>query len=179
MDATPQASSCGRRAKASSYIASEGFLGAPEQFGANLPCEPLTNLRCTGLSPALSAVEIPGSESTAWAETEASWHLRDPPPSWSATRAEYVDRMAKPERQMRRWKSGLANSTPSAGKPRTWGRGGVSGSGKHSLHSEVRTRVCESREPDRLHPAYDRLVRSISNGRDDRTRRTNNSVRPG
>ncbi len=45
------------------------------------------------------ALETPaGSESTAWAEREASWHLGDPPASWSATRAEYVDRMAKPER---------------------------------------------------------------------------------
>jgi hypothetical protein len=30
------------------------------------------------------ALETPaGSESTAWAEREASWYLGDPPPSWS------------------------------------------------------------------------------------------------
>jgi hypothetical protein len=44
------------------------------------------------------ALETPaGSESTAWAEKEASWHLGDPPPPCPATRAEYVNRMDQPE----------------------------------------------------------------------------------
>lgn len=44
------------------------------------------------------ALETPaGSESTARTEKEASWHLGDPLPSCSATRAEYVNRMDQPE----------------------------------------------------------------------------------
>ena len=69
------------------------------------------------------SLETPaGSKSTAWTETEASWHLGDPPPSWfvengPSMSTEWIN-LRETEATV---EVGLAGSTQSAGKPRTWG----------------------------------------------------------
>jgi len=64
-----------------------------------------------------------GSESTARAEMEAPWNLGDPPPSWSVHNG---PSMSTEWTNLRETEAtvevGLAGSTQSAGKPRTWGR---------------------------------------------------------
>src|SRR5258708_29425908 len=87
------------------------------------------------------SLETPaGSKSTAWTEMEASWHLGDPPLSWSGGSG---PSMSTEWTNLRETEAtvevGLADSTRSVGKPRTWGSsraGCVAGLGKHSLHSE-------------------------------------------
>src|SRR5215471_442396 len=66
-----------------------------------------------------------GSGSTARSETEALRDLGDPLWSWSASKQiEYAGRWDySRERQMLQCEVGFAGSTPSAGKPRTWGSG--------------------------------------------------------
>lgn len=67
-----------------------------------------------------------GSEGTAWAETEASWNLGDPPPSWLSN---YWLSMPTERTTLRETEAtvevGPADSTRSAGKPHTWGSGGA------------------------------------------------------
>src|SRR5258708_13703545 len=91
------------------------------------------------------SLETPaGSKSTAWTETEASWHLGDPPPSWSV---ENGPSMSTEWINLRETEAtgevGLAGRTQSAGKPRTWGSreaGRVPRSRKHSLEPASHTR---------------------------------------
>src|ERR1019366_10280018 len=69
------------------------------------------------------SLETPaGSESTACTETEASWHLGDPPPSWFGSNGLSMSTEWPNLRETEATvEVGLAGSTRSAGKPRTWG----------------------------------------------------------
>src|SRR5260370_27450644 len=66
-----------------------------------------------------------GSKSTAWTETEASWHLGDPPPSRPGNSGPSMPTEWTNLRETEATAEvGLAGSTRSAGKPRTRGSGG-------------------------------------------------------
>ena len=66
-----------------------------------------------------------GSKSTARTETEASWNLGDPSSSWPwRTGSSISTEWADPRKTEAAMEVGLADSTPSAGKPRARGSGG-------------------------------------------------------